>query len=76
MFPRRRKGWVILELGNDPEKEPQSTQKGEDGISLPERRAGVQPSIKSAFQRKDRILHCLHHTAALGHLSTGCVLGD
>ena len=56
-------------------REPQSTQKGEDDINCPERGAGVQPSIKSAFQRKMRILHCLHHTAAFRHLSTGCAMG-
>ena len=76
MFPRERKGWIILQVGKDQEKEPQSTQKGEDGIDRPERGAGVQPSIKSAFQRKERILLHLNHTAALRQMSTGCALGD
>ena len=75
MFSRRRKGWVILKLVKDQEKEPQSTQKGEDCIDRPGRETGVQSNIKSAFQRKERILHCLHHTAALRLLSTGCDLG-
>ena len=75
MFSRRRKGWVILKLVKDQEKEPQSTQKGEDCINRPGRETGVQSNIKSAFQRKERILHCLHHTAALRLLSTGCDLG-
>ena len=57
-------------------REPQSTQKGEDGIDFPERGAGVQPSIKSAPQRKERILLHLNHTAALRQLSSGCALGD
>ena len=76
MFPRRRKGWVILKLVKGQEKEPQSTQKGEDCIDRPAGGNGVQPNIKSAFQREERILHCLHHTAALRTLSTGCALGD
>ena len=76
MFRRGRKGWVILQVGKDQEKEPQSTQKGEDGIDRPERGAGVQPSIKSAPQRKERILLHLNHTAALRQLSSGCALGD
>ena len=76
MFRRGRKGWVILQVGKDQEKEPQSTQKGEDGIDFPERGAGVQPSIKSAPQRKERILLHLNHTAALRQLSTGCAVGD
>ena len=74
-FPRRRKGWVILKLVKGQEKEPQFTQKGEDCIDRPASGTGVQPNIKSAFQRKMRILHCLHHTAAFRHLSTGCAMG-
>ena len=35
MFPKGRKGWVILQVGKDQEKEPQSTQKGEDCIDRP-----------------------------------------
>ena len=57
-------------------REPQSTQKGEDDINCPERGAGVQPSIKSAFQRKERILLHLNHITALRQLSSGCALGD
>ena len=75
MFPRGSRGWVIPQVGKDQEKEPQSTQKGEDGIDRPERGAGVQPSIKSAFQRKEQILHHLNHTAALRQLSQGVHLG-
>ena len=76
MFTRGSKGWVTLEIGEDQEKEPQSTQKGEDGIYHPGSGTGVQPNIKSAFQRKEQILHHLNHTAALRQLSTGCALGD
>ena len=76
MFPKGRKGWVILQVGKDQEKEPQSTQKGEDGIDRPKRGAGVQPSIKSTFQIKERIFLHLNHTTALRQLSTGCALGD
>ena len=76
MFPRGSRGWVIPQVGKDQEKEPQSTQKGEDGIDRPERGAGVQPSIKSAFQRKEQILHHLNHTAALRQLSQGVHFGD
>lgn len=36
MFPRGSKGWVIPQVGKDQEEEPQSTQKGEDGIDRPE----------------------------------------
>ena len=76
MFPKGRKGWVILQVGKDQEKEPQSTQKGKDGIDRPKRGAGVQPSIKSTFQIKERIFLHLNHTTALRQLSTGCALGD
>ena len=76
MFSRRRKGWVILKLVKDQEKEPQSTQKGDSGNDYPGSETGVQPNIKSAFQRKEQILHHLNHTAALRQLSTGCGLGD
>ena len=75
-FPRRRKGWVILKLVKGQEKEPQFTQKGEDCIDRPASGTGVQPNIKSAFQRKARILHHLHHSAALRQLRTAYVLGD
>ena len=76
MFPRGSRGWVIPQVGKDQEKEPQSTQKGEDGIDRPERGAGVQPTVKSAFQRKEQILHHLNHTAALRQLSQGVHFGD
>ena len=36
---------------------------------------GVQPNIKSAFQRKEQILHHLNNTAALRQLSKGVHLG-
>ena len=75
MFPRRRKGWVILKVGKKQEKEPQCTQKGENGIDRPGSGTGVQPNIKSAFQRKEQILHHLKNTAALRQLSQGVHLG-
>ena len=74
-FPRRRKGWVILKLVKDQEKEPQSTQKGKDCIDHPGSGTGVHPNIKSAFQRKEQILHHLKNTAALRQLSQGVHLG-
>ena len=76
MFPGRWKGWIILEIGKEQEKEPQSKQKGKDGISHPVSGTGVQPNIKSAFQRKGKILHHLYHTAGFRQLSTGCALED
>ena len=72
MFPRGSKGWVFPQVGKDQEKESQSTQKGEDGIGRPERGAGLQPSIKSAFQRQEQTVHHLSHTAALRQLSQLC----
>ena len=65
-----------IQIGKEQEKEPQSKQKGKDGISYPVSGTGVQPNTKSAFQRKEKILHHLYHTAALRQLSTECALGD
>ena len=61
--------------GREGSGQPQSTQKGEDGIGRPERGAGVQPNIRSAFQKQERILHHLSHTAALRQLSQLCTWG-
>ena len=72
---RRWEGWIILEVGNDQKKEPQSTQKGDSGNDYPGSETGVQPNIKSAFQRKEQILHHLKNTAALRQLSQGVHLG-
>ena len=75
MFTRGSKGWVTLEIGEDQEKEPQSTQKGEDGIYHPGSGTGVQPNIRSVFQKKERILLHLNHTTAFRKLSQGVHLG-
>ena len=75
MFPRRRKGWVILKVGKKQEKEPQCTQKGENGIDRPGSGTGVQPNIRSVFQKKERILLHLNHTTAFRKLSQGLHLG-
>ena len=75
MFTRGSKGWVTLEIGEDQEKEPQSTQKGEDGIYHPGSGTGVQPNIRSVFQKKERILLHLNHTTAFRKLSQGLHLG-
>lgn len=54
MFPKGRKGWVILQVGKDQEKEPQSTQKGDYGNDCPGSETGVQPKAKVIFREKSR----------------------
>ena len=61
--------------GREGSGQPQSTQKGEHGIDHPERGAGVQPNIRSVFQKKERILLHLSHTTALRKLSQLCTWG-
>ena len=61
--------------GREGSGQPQSTQKGEDGIGHPERGAGLQPNIRSVFQKKKKILLHLSHTTALRKLSQLCTWG-
>ena len=76
MFPRGSKGWVTLEIEEDQEKEPQSTQKGEDDIYHPGSGTGVQPNIRSVFSEKREDSPSSESHNCLQETEPGCALGD